>query len=89
MYSTLFRNDHLFIGVGIVLFACFIENLVGKVAAGRLACERHISRGHPCRKKSSSLMNKLRGQMHFSFTRNPLSLEMSGWWVCVVNLQAI
>lgn len=50
MYSTLFRNDHLFIGVGIVLFACFIENLVGKVAAGRLACERHVSGGHPCRK---------------------------------------
>lgn len=50
MYSTLFRNDHLFIGVGIVLFACFIENLVGKVAAGRLACERRISGGHPCRK---------------------------------------
>lgn len=26
--------------------------------------------------------------MHFSFTRNPLSLEMSGPRVCVVNLQA-
>ena len=27
--------------------------------------------------------------MHFSFTQNPLSLEMSGRWVCVVNLQAV
>lgn len=49
MYTTLFRNDHLFIGVGIVLFACFIENLVGNVVVGRLACECHVSRGRPCR----------------------------------------
>lgn len=27
--------------------------------------------------------------MHFSFTQNPLSLEMSGPRVCVVNLQAV
>lgn len=27
--------------------------------------------------------------MHFSFTQNPLSLEMSGLWVCVANLQAV
>ncbi len=34
MYCTLFRNADLFIGVGIVLFACFIEKLAGKVATG-------------------------------------------------------
>lgn len=26
--------------------------------------------------------------MHFSFTLDPSSLEMSGWWVCGVSLQA-
>lgn len=27
--------------------------------------------------------------MHFSFTQNPLSLEMSGPWLCEVDLQAV
>lgn len=35
MYRQHFIQDvDLFIGVGIVLFACFIENLAGKVATG-------------------------------------------------------
>ena len=39
--------------------------------------------------KSSSLMNKWRGQIHFSFTQNPLSPERCLVCGCVVNLQTV
>lgn len=76
-----FWNDHLFIGVGIVLFACFIQNLVSKVPVGWMECEHHISRGIPA-EMSSSLMNKLGGQIHFSFNKNPLSHDVWSVGTC-------